>query len=188
MRSYAASAYYTPNVGRSNFLVLTGVYATKVGTHSSVPDTFVSATLITLKIHFTKENGGLQRAVGVDIIKDDTVATVHVSREVILSAGTYPCPLIVVFAEALSTSGTLQTPQLLELSGIGNKKILHTIGIDSVIDLPGVGENLRTLFPGLVSSCHGTILVFQRTTCGHRQSQKSTAQSNRLRYSVIQRS
>jgi hypothetical protein len=90
MRSYAASAYYAPNAGRSNFLVLTGAYATKVGTHSSVPNTFVSASLIILKIHFTKESQGLQRAVSVDIIKDETAATVHVLREVILSAGTYP--------------------------------------------------------------------------------------------------
>jgi choline dehydrogenase-like flavoprotein len=44
----------------------------------------------------------------------------------------------------LRTLGALQTPQLLELSGIGDKRILDAPGIDTVIDLPGVGENLRT--------------------------------------------
>lgn len=40
-------------------------------------------------------------------------------------------------------SGTFQTPQILELSGIGNSTILSEHGIDTIIDLPGVGENLR---------------------------------------------
>jgi len=39
-------------------------------------------------------------------------------------------------------SGTLKTPQLLELSGIGDRSLLKSFGIETVIDLPGVGENL----------------------------------------------
>ncbi len=39
--------------------------------------------------------------------------------------------------------GTLQTPQVLELSGIGNPDILNKFGIKTLVDLPGVGENLR---------------------------------------------
>lgn len=39
--------------------------------------------------------------------------------------------------------GTFQNPQLLELSGIGDKDILTSFGIETKIDLPGVGENLR---------------------------------------------
>jgi hypothetical protein len=46
----------------------------------------------------------------------------RVSQEVILSAGTYLCASIAPFTEVLSTSTALQTSQLLELSGIGNKK------------------------------------------------------------------
>jgi choline dehydrogenase-like flavoprotein len=42
--------------------------------------------------------------------------------------------------------GSLQTPQLLELSGIGNSSILSQHDINTIIDLPGVGENLRELF------------------------------------------
>ncbi|KAH7909679.1 alcohol oxidase [Hygrophoropsis aurantiaca] len=47
------------------------------------------------------------------------------SKEVILSAGAY------------------NTPRLLELSGIGDPKVLKPLGIDAVIDLPGVGSNLQ---------------------------------------------
>ena len=39
--------------------------------------------------------------------------------------------------------GSYQTPQILELSGIGNKELLDKHGIETLIDLPGVGENLR---------------------------------------------
>jgi choline dehydrogenase-like flavoprotein len=35
----------------------------------------------------------------------------------------------------------LQTPQILELSGVGNKTILQSFGIETVLDLPYVGEN-----------------------------------------------
>jgi choline dehydrogenase len=40
-------------------------------------------------------------------------------------------------------AGALNTPQLLQLSGIGPKKILEKFGIPVVVDLPGVGENLQ---------------------------------------------
>ncbi|KEP45941.1 putative glucose-methanol-choline oxidoreductase [Rhizoctonia solani 123E] len=40
-------------------------------------------------------------------------------------------------------AGTFQTPQLLELSGIGNTTILRQNGITPLVDLPGVGENLQ---------------------------------------------
>ncbi|KAI6141026.1 alcohol oxidase [Pisolithus tinctorius] len=35
------------------------------------------------------------------------------------------------------------TPQLLELSGVGNATLLKNLGINPLIDLPGVGENLQ---------------------------------------------
>ncbi|KAL0768925.1 hypothetical protein CaCOL14_008233 [Colletotrichum acutatum] len=43
--------------------------------------------------------------------------------------------------EVLLAAGALHTPQILQLSGIGSKKFLKTFGIDTVADLPGVGEN-----------------------------------------------
>jgi choline dehydrogenase len=39
--------------------------------------------------------------------------------------------------------GAINTPQLLQLSGIGNADELRALGIDVVHDLPGVGENLQ---------------------------------------------
>jgi len=38
--------------------------------------------------------------------------------------------------------GTYQTPQLLELSGIGKPAVLNQYGIDTKVELP-VGENLQ---------------------------------------------
>lgn len=40
-------------------------------------------------------------------------------------------------------AGAVHTPQLLQLSGIGPKKLLHTAGIKTIVDLPGVGQNLQ---------------------------------------------
>jgi choline dehydrogenase len=39
--------------------------------------------------------------------------------------------------------GAINTPQLLQLSGVGNGDELKALGIDVVHDLPGVGENLQ---------------------------------------------
>ncbi|KAL3419966.1 GMC oxidoreductase [Phlyctema vagabunda] len=56
--------------------------------------------------------------------RDGTI--LNVSKEVIISAGTY------------------QSPGLLELSGIGNEKVLRAAGINkTVYHLPGVGENFQ---------------------------------------------
>lgn len=37
----------------------------------------------------------------------------------------------------------LKSPQVLELSGIGNSRLLSSLGITPIIDLPGVGENMQ---------------------------------------------
>lgn len=54
-----------------------------------------------------------------------TEFTIKASREVILAAG------------------AVHSPQILQLSGIGPKKLLDTAGIDTVVDLPGVGQNFQ---------------------------------------------
>ncbi len=46
-------------------------------------------------------------------------------------------------AEVILSAGTIQTPQLLELSGVGDRAILEPLGIDVVVDLAGVGANLQ---------------------------------------------
>ena len=45
--------------------------------------------------------------------------------------------------EVILAAGAVQSPQLLELSGIGRTELLRKYGIDVVRDLPGVGENYR---------------------------------------------
>ena len=46
-------------------------------------------------------------------------------------------------AEVISSSGAINTPQLLQLSGIGPAGVLRDAGVTPVVDLPGVGENLQ---------------------------------------------
>jgi len=45
--------------------------------------------------------------------------------------------------EIILCGGTVNSPQLLQLSGIGPEGLLKTLGIDVVRNLPGVGENLQ---------------------------------------------
>lgn len=43
--------------------------------------------------------------------------------------------------EVIMAAGAIQTPQILELSGIGNPKLLQSLGISVTHSLPNVGEN-----------------------------------------------
>ena len=45
--------------------------------------------------------------------------------------------------EIILCGGSINSPQLLQLSGVGNAKELEALGISVVHDLPGVGENLQ---------------------------------------------
>ncbi len=65
------------------------------------------------------------RAVGVAFIQEGRPANARAVREVILAAG------------------ALQSPQLLQLSGVGPPDLLAQHGIAVVAGLPGVGENLQ---------------------------------------------
>jgi choline dehydrogenase len=66
-----------------------------------------------------------QRATGVRFIQNGAQQSVTAAREVLLSAG------------------ALQSPQMLQLSGIGPAALLAEHGIRTIADLPGVGENLQ---------------------------------------------
>ena len=66
-----------------------------------------------------------RRAIGVELSDKQGVRVLHARREVICAAG------------------ALETPRLLQLSGIGPGKRLRALGIDVVSDLPQVGKNLR---------------------------------------------
>ncbi|MGW0735593.1 choline dehydrogenase [Streptomyces sp. NPDC002851] len=80
-------------------------------------------TLKTLA-HVTKVNFEGKRAVGVQYRQGGVTRSVR-AGEVILSGG------------------AINTPQLLQLSGVGNPDDLTPLGIDMVHALPGVGENLQ---------------------------------------------
>jgi choline dehydrogenase len=64
-------------------------------------------------------------ACGVEYAEKGGIRQARADREVILAAG------------------AIQSPQLLQLSGIGPAKLLEDCGIPIVADVPGVGENLN---------------------------------------------
>jgi choline dehydrogenase len=66
-----------------------------------------------------------RRATGVEIERDGARSVVRARREVIVACGAYG------------------SPQLLQLSGIGDAVALQSLGIGPVHDLPAVGRNLH---------------------------------------------
>ena len=65
------------------------------------------------------------RAIGIEVEQDGKLVQFRARREVILSGG------------------AINSPQLLQLSGIGNPEHLQPLGIEMVATLKGVGENLQ---------------------------------------------
>jgi choline dehydrogenase len=59
--------------------------------------------------------------------------------------------------EVILTAGSIHSPKLLMLSGVGEAKALRSLGIDVVANLPGVGENLQdhVLVSGVVFKYKG---------------------------------
>jgi choline dehydrogenase len=59
--------------------------------------------------------------------------------------------------EVILAAGSIHSPKLLMLSGIGDAKALRNLGIDVVANLPGVGENLQdhVLVSGVVFKYKG---------------------------------
>jgi choline dehydrogenase len=50
---------------------------------------------------------------------------------------------IVPAGEVILCGGAINSPQLLQLSGVGDARELEPLGVDVVLDLPAVGENLQ---------------------------------------------
>lgn len=50
---------------------------------------------------------------------------------------------VLVEKEVILAAGALHSPQILELSGIGDARVLTQLGIKTVVDLPGVGANYQ---------------------------------------------
>jgi choline dehydrogenase len=66
-------------------------------------------------------------AIGAEYIstKTKTTAMVYARKEVVLAAG------------------SMHTPQILQLSGVGPSTLLRALKIDIIADLPGVGQNFQ---------------------------------------------
>lgn len=99
-RHSAAAAFLLPIFQRPNLTVTTGALVTRLLFEGT-------------------------RTIGVEYLHEDMLHPVRVNSEVILSAGTF------------------DSPKLLMLSGIGDAEHLQTLGIPVVADLPGVGQNLQ---------------------------------------------
>jgi choline dehydrogenase len=81
-----------------------------------------------------------KRAVGVEYSQNGTVHVVRAKREVVLCGG------------------TINSPQILQLSGIGPGALLQGLGIEVLHDLPGVGENLQDHVGGrMIFRCQGVV-------------------------------
>ena len=72
-----------------------------------------------------RQADGQRRCTGVQVCRGQELVTVRATREVLLCAG------------------AVNSPQLLQLSGIGPGALLHQHGIEVVHELPGVGANLQ---------------------------------------------
>ncbi|CAG8043833.1 unnamed protein product [Penicillium nalgiovense] len=77
------------------------------------------------KIIWESDSSNEAVAVGVEVTGVNGVETIYASKEVILSAG------------------SLRSPMLLELSGIGNPNILRQFDIPVQVNISTVGENLQ---------------------------------------------
>ncbi|WJF90449.1 choline dehydrogenase [Paraburkholderia bonniea] len=84
------------------------------------PNLHVETSALAAKILFEGT-----RATGIRYLKHGQTAEIHANKEVLLAAG------------------ALQSPQLLQVSGVGPAQLLRDFGIPVVADRPGVGENLQ---------------------------------------------
>jgi choline dehydrogenase-like flavoprotein len=100
-----------------------------------------------------------KQATGVAIRTSEGRSSVHARREVILSAG------------------ALNSPKLLQLSGVGNARQLKQMGIGVIADVPEVGRNLRE---------HRSVLMSTEVTEGslNRQFRGWPLLANMLRYTL----
>jgi choline dehydrogenase len=73
-----------------------------------------------------------RRATGIEYSLGGETRTARASREVALS------------------SGAFNSPQLLQLSGVGPAPLLRSFGIAVVADMPGVGEGLNDHYAGRI--------------------------------------
>jgi choline dehydrogenase len=85
----------------------------------------VETRALTGKVLFASGQNGGKRAVGVEFTQNGVKRTARAKKEVILCGG------------------AINSPQLLQLSGVGPAALLKQHGIEVLVDAPGVGENLQ---------------------------------------------
>lgn len=90
----------------------------------SRPNLTVVTHALVHKVLLSSDNGN-KTATGIRYERKGKIVEVSANKEVILSAG------------------SIGSPHLLQLSGIGAKETLEKAGIECLHDLPGVGENLQ---------------------------------------------
>ena len=88
------------------------------------PNLTVLTNVHATKIRF-KLQDGMREATGIEFIRDNEMLFAEASRETILA------------------SGAVNSPQLLQLSGVGPRQLLQENAITVMHDLAGVGENLQ---------------------------------------------
>ncbi len=96
------------------------------------------------------------------VVWDETAATpTAIGVEYVRGQGVYDASLgqrdtpsapeqVTAAQEVVLSAGAFNTPQLLMLSGVGDPSELSALGIDSVVDLPGVGRNLQDRYEAAV--------------------------------------
>ena len=91
------------------------------------PNLHVFLNTTASRVLWSDSNGSLGKtASGVQVVRSDgTIRTLQATKEVIISAG------------------SIRSPALLELSGIGNPSVLGPLGIKTIVPLPSVGSNLQ---------------------------------------------
>ena len=131
----AANALGVPNTDDFNNLTQEGVGYFQLSTHKGFrcsaavaylkPAKHRSNLTILTNSQASKVIFENKKAVGIEYIQQGIKKTIHANKEVILSAG------------------SIQSPQILQLSGVGPEKLLQEFNIPVIKDLPGVGENLQ---------------------------------------------
>lgn len=99
-RQSTAVTFLRPVLGRKNLHVMTGTHVKEVILRSD-------------------------KAVGVKVLKKGAESTLECNKEVIISAGAF------------------NSPQILMLSGIGDRSELTSNNVQTKVDLPGVGKNYQ---------------------------------------------
>ncbi|KAI0010848.1 putative GMC oxidoreductase [Xylariaceae sp. FL0662B] len=72
---------------------------------------------------------------------EDGTATGITFRQQVENATTYTT--VKANKEVILSAGAVHSPQILQRSGVGPRKLLESAGINTIVDLPGVGQNFQ---------------------------------------------